>query len=308
MITAKPLLACDVTEEEHGRYGSLPLQMLVSKKYDGIRGRSWKGKLYSRTNELLPNRGLQDWAKRLPSGLEGEIVCFNVEGDRVCSIEENESIIMSRDSGWIEFEFVCFDYIPSKEYLRYTFQERLNELRFLYDAIENPGFNLVEHELVQTQWRYLDARLKDVVQDGWEGLVLRDPKGLYKQGRTTGRNGSFEMMRMKPWLTEEAVLRGIEFEQTNTNPAKQNKIGYQKRSSHKSGMVQDRTRAGVLICEDRDGQEVRIGTGMTDRDKEFFASLQIKSKYPMIQFRYRTKTKYGAYRSPSYLRIRKEGI
>ena len=70
---------------------------------------------------------------------------------------------------------------------------------------------------------------------GGEGLILRNPDGMYKYGRSTPKEQL--SIKLKFFEQDEFEVVGFEERYTNTNEATTNELGYTSRSSHKSNLL-----------------------------------------------------------------------
>jgi DNA ligase-1 len=118
--------------------------------------------------------------------------------------------------------------------------------------------------------------------DGYEGAMVRDPKGKYMYKRST--RGA--LMKLKVFQDDEATIIGFEEMMHNKNEAKKNALGRTERSTAKAGKVP----AGVLgkwECRDlKTGIEFECGTGFTAkqradfwRDRQVYVGEVIKYKH-----------------------------
>jgi len=115
------------------------------------------------------------------------------------------------------------------------------------------------------------------IAEGYEGICFRDPNSPYKYGRSTLREGW--LIKMKRFVTEEAVIIGVEEEMANNNPIVLGTTGYAERSSHKANMS-GKGRMGALECilltdhaKMRAGSDVgdrvfNVGTGFTGMQRQ----------------------------------------
>lgn len=103
------------------------------------------------------------------------------------------------------------------------------------------------------------------VQLGYEGLILRDPAGLYKQGRSTAREQG--MVKVKMFEDSEAEILGHVMLMHNANEATTSEIGLTKRSSHKANKVETDKMGALNVRDIHTGVEFQIGTGFTDTER-----------------------------------------
>lgn len=241
----KPLLASPVELD------TLTFPKLISPKLDGIRCIIKDGVALSRSLKPIPNAHVQALFGRPElEGLDGELICGNPAAPDVYRV--TNSAVMSKD-GEPDVRFYAFDRYD----LDAPFQERLNGVAgaCALDRIEMVPHITAENmdELLQIEARYLEL--------GFEGVMLRDPAGRYKNGRSTAKEGI--LMKLKRFTDAEYKVIGFEERMGNANEAKINALGYTERSSHKENKF-GRGDLGALVCETPDGQVFNCGTGFDD--------------------------------------------
>jgi DNA ligase-1 len=101
--------------------------------------------------------------------------------------------------------------------------------------------------------------------EGYEGVMVRDPEGLYKFGRATARGG--ELTKIKRFVDGEAVVVGVEERMHNENPAEEDELGNTKRSTHQENMVPAGD-LGSFVCCTPDGVRFGVGTGLTSTQRK----------------------------------------
>lgn len=226
---------------------------MATPKIDGIRFLMINGVAVSRTFKPIRNQHVQQLLQQtLPDGVDGELTC----GD---TFQSSSSAIMSTD-GKPDFKCWVFDYIDPNADTIQPYIDRINhsvltEIDAAHDFISvlRPEIVLAEEELKAIEQAYLDA--------GFEGVMLRDPKGTYKFGRSTVKENI--LLKVKRFLDDEAELIDILEKQHNQNEAQQDAFGRTKRSVCQDGMVGAGT-AGTLVVRSKDGLEFGIGTGLDE--------------------------------------------
>jgi DNA ligase-1 len=108
----------------------------------------------------------------------------------------------------------------------------------------------------------LETAEKEFLTRGYEGLMIRDPNGPYKQGRSSEREGY--LMKVKRF--EDAEARIVEYyeEMENQNVAFTNELGRSARSTAKAGMVGKNRLGGfhvVGVGGRYDGVEFDVASG-----------------------------------------------
>jgi DNA ligase-1 len=248
---------------------------MATPKIDGIRFLMINGVAVSRTFKPIRNQHIQQLLQQtLPDGVDGELTC----GD---TFQSSSSAIMSTD-GKPDFKCWVFDYIdPSADTIQ-PYIDRINhsvltEIDAAHDFISvlRPEIVLAEEELKVVEQAYLDA--------GFEGVMLRDPKGTYKFGRSTVKENI--LLKVKRFLDDEAELIDILEKQHNQNEAQQDAFGRTKRSVCQDGMVGAGT-AGTLVVRSRDGLEFGIGSGLDDALRAAIWANPAAYKGMLVKYKY----------------------
>lgn len=259
MKAFKPLLAEPVEDPADLRF-----PLLCSPKLDGIRCVKRGGKALTRKLLTIPNKFIRSWVEaNLPEGIDGELMLR----DRKIPLKKVTSAIMSHE-GEPDFVFHAFDLLTFTENADVPFSQRLAQLEAIADSYTktHPAYDrlkVVLHTLVEDA-PALDHMVRTHLAEGYEGTMVRDPMGRYKFGRSTVKEGI--LLKIKPYVDEEATVVGVVEQMHNTNEAKLNELGQTKRSSAKAGKV-PAGKLGTLVCVTEDGAEFEIGTGFTDAEK-----------------------------------------
>lgn len=223
MIT-EPMLAGKVKDAAQLHY-----PVIASPKIDGIRCLKIEGHALTRSFKSIPNRYVHDKLLGLPDGLDGELL---VPG----AFQATTSGIMSR-SGEPKFTYNVFDHVRT---LGQPFSERLTRLErwFTSDSYWFSGaYTFVKKvpQVLVKDLSQLEYWEKEWLEQGYEGAMVRDPKGPYKCGRSTWREGW--LLKLKRFEDAEAIVIGYEELQHNLNEATENEFGRTKRSSAKDGKL-----------------------------------------------------------------------
>jgi DNA ligase-1 len=95
------------------------------------------------------------------------------------------------------------------------------------------------------------------IQEGYEGVMVRDPAGPYKCGRSTEREGW--LLKIKRFEDAEAEILDTYEGMTNQNEAQRDAFGRTKRSLSQSGMVGRGELGGFVVRSLQTGVEFRLG-------------------------------------------------
>ena len=156
--------------------------------------------------------------------------------------------------GTPDFKYHIFDRVSDD-----PFHVRFKSL----GSLELPSFcAIVEHTVIRTQ-EALEGFYEKMLLQGFEGVMLRDPHGRYKCGRSTEKEGI--LFKLKPFEDSEARIIGFEELMHNENEQTVNELGYSHRSTKQEGKVPGDTLGKFLVIgtQEEHFQEVefKIGTG-----------------------------------------------
>ena len=244
----KPMLSATVENLE-----TLIFPLIASPKLDGIRCLKYKGQLISRNLKLIPNAHTQKVLEFLPEGVDGELIVGKPNDEHV--FRTTTSGIMSRD-GTPDVVFYAFDIIQDTH-----FQFRFNSLKSRVTEHNTPRFKLVQHQTIRSIEDLLEYET-EILERGYEGVMLRSPLGLYKFGRSTLREAG--LIKLKRFMDSEAIIIGFEEQMHNANEATKDELGRTKRSSHKANMHGKDTLGALNVRDLKTGVEFDIGTGFDD--------------------------------------------
>lgn len=273
----RPLLAARLEIEK------LMFPVMASPKIDGIRCLLHEGVAYSRKLKPIPNRFVQEWARRHRrlSGLDGELMVGSPTAADAFRV--TTSGVMSED-GEPDFTFLAFDLWDEPTT---PFSERLDQVKRLVEGAHHA--QVVNHEWLRAEWGGPDEvfnYLANREAEGYEGAMLRNPNGLYKQGRATMTPTPLgqELVKVKSFVDGEATIIAVHELMRNHNEQERDARGLAKRSNKKEGMVAAGT-LGAIECE-LNGVTFKVGSGYDQdlRDKLWskrreLIGRQLKYKY-----------------------------
>ncbi len=259
--------APDVLLAQIYQSGTNVQQFLVSEKFDGVRA-IWDGKvLRTRAGNVInaPNWFVKDLPK---TPLDGELWLARGQFDALSGAVRKDVPI---DEEWRGISYLVFE-LPNAEG---TFEARAKRIVGIVSQAQNN--NKVPHLKAVAQFRVkneaeLKARLKKVVANGGEGLMLHRADALY----TTGR--SDVLLKLKPLFDAEATV-----------------------IVHTPGKGKYKGKLGALIVETPEGVRFKLGTGFSDAQRENPPKIG-----SLVTYTYRDKTPKGKPKFASFLRERHE--
>lgn len=288
----RPMLAATCED-----VSTLKFPVLASPKIDGIRCVIKEGVPLTRNLKEIPNRYVRDLLSGLPP-FDGEVVVGDPLAKDVWN--KTQSGIMPED-GEPDFVYWVFDMLPanSKEYF-YRRHQSAEDVIEAFPVRAQKYIKPLGHKWIDDVDR-LNLYEEDAVSRGCEGIMVRDPNGVYKHGRSTVKEGG--LLKIKRFMDAEAVVVDVVEKQTNLNEKKTNALGLTERSSHKA----NKRGAGVmgaLVC--RMGRSnaftFELGTGFNDeqraaiwRQREHYANAGL-----VVRYKYQGLTPAGLPRFPVF--------
>jgi DNA ligase-1 len=233
----------------------------VSEKYDGVRG-YWDGKqLWTRGGERIVAPAW--FTAPLPKQpLDGELWVGRGQFARAVSTVRSQT---PNDIAWREMHFMVFD-LPAQGG---DFTTRLAVLRKLLPITDAPWVVAVPQERATTH-AALQALLDKTVKMGGEGLMLHRGSSQYRGERNS------DLLKVKPY--EDAEARVVE---------------------HVPGKGKHSGRLGALVVETADGKRFKLGTGLTDAERESPPAVG-----SWVTYRYNGTTAKGLPRFARFMRVR----
>lgn len=238
---------------------------MASFKLDGIRSPIISGQAMSRKLLPLPNQHYQAWVHEHRGQLEG-IDCEVISGSPTAEgvFHRTQSAIMSGD-GQPEFKIYVFDaFAPGMTLDASTRYAALqNWYAGLSDTLQQRVV-LLEQRLIHNI-EELQAYMYLAMDSGYEGLILKSPKGQYKTGRSTVKEGT--LLKWKVFVYEDCRILSVIQGKTNQNVKTKDALGHSKRSTAKAGMVLVNSVGGFKVQDVKSGEIFDCGAGLLTADE-----------------------------------------
>ncbi len=238
-----------------------PAGFLVSEKLDGVRA-YWDGQsLRFRSGRQIA--APQWFTAALPKlALDGELWLARGQFYRLSGTVRRTDPV---DAQWRDIRYMVFD-LPGAPG---SFSERVTRLAAAVQDAGQPWLQAVAQQRFEGV-AALQTRLRQVLAQGGEGLVLHRADALWSPGRSDA------LLKFKPEPDEDAKVVG-----------------------HLPGKGRHAGRLGALLLELPDGQRFALGTGFTDLQRETPPVIGA-----FVTYRYRDRTANGLPRFASFLRVR----
>jgi len=264
-MSLKPMRAAAVSD-----LTALRFPMVASPKYDGIRAIWMPGQgLVSNNLKPIPNELLQAaLSVRVshPVPLDMELLA----AANPYSFQAATSAVMS-GHGEAPILAMVFDSVTDELFAtRWQIAQRVTET--LHRAVRGIGLTLeLAPQREVGSINELLAYEAELLAEGYEGVMLRDPDSRYKFGRSTLREAS--LLKLKRFEDSEAVVLGVYEQMHNANAATRNAVGKIERSSAKAGKVGKGVAGGLNVRDLKTGVEFDVGTGFNDAQRaEIYAA------------------------------------
>ena len=267
----RPLLSCEVSID------NINFPIYVSTKFDGVRAMVIDSVVYSRSLKPIRNKHVQKlFGKPEYEGFDGELIVGDVYAKGI--FQKTTSGVMSKD-GEPDVTFYVFDLwnLPNEDYE--SRQRSLQDLLLKDETMNSVVYTMI-HKCHTVE--DLDFFLKHEEKVGGEGLIGRNPNGVYKYGRSTPKE-QFSM-KFKFFEQEDFEVIGFTERMHNSNEQKRDELGYAERSSAKEGMIPMNT-LGSLVLKYGD-TTFNVGTGFSDalRDEIWFNQEKYLGKLASIRY------------------------
>ena len=286
MKIQKPLLAGKFdSEKAKFPYAATP-------KIDGIRFLMVGGAALTRSFKPIRNEYLQKiLSSNLPEGIDGELTSGS-------TFQECSSIM--RIKGEPDFKVWIFDFVNPKGEVK-PYKERMDELR-KFENFNIPSYEILFPKIVSNQ-EQIDQLMINNLNAGYEGLMLRDPNGIYKFGRSSVKENI--LLKVKEFMDDEAEIIAFREKMVNTNEGLKDNFGRTKRSSCQDGLKPSGTLGGFIL-RNSEGLEFSCGSGLNDalRDEIW----KNKSKYlgKLVKYKFMSKGIKDLPRHPVFMGFRDE--
>lgn len=241
---------------------TLSYPYLLQPKYDGFRCLCHQGHLLGRKLKPQANIRLYTHLEDLVNlcqdhkcYLDGELYSPEMEFNDI------SSILRSYDAPLPEhLEFYIFDMIGERDWdnPHVDQQNRLGMLE-LYGWENLPHVKRVP-TVVVTSPDEVTQHYERMLDEGFEGVILRNPLAVYKHNRGTLREGIIH--KVKPFEDIDVIVVGFEEGVTlrSTAEVRTSPTGHMERSS-RQGDYRPSGTCGAIVCQDESGLTFRCGFG-----------------------------------------------
>lgn len=253
----------------------------VQPKYDGVRCKFHEGRPYSRSGKEFPNVALREALVKTYADspwrgldLDGEIMLWNPATNWWAPFNSVQSWVMTKmsvmDAGTATmWRYVIFDAMLPRTVYHSRWQR-------IVGASEGHSY-MNRFLLAPTDWTAMalvEGVCNKYIALGYEGAVVRNPYGNYKNGRAT--YAQHNIYKWVEWLRAEARVVGWEELQHNLDTS----------TSRIDNMLAS-DMLGALVVESEKFGRFNIGTGFTEAQRRSFWVERASLTGRVVTFKYR---------------------
>lgn len=265
----------DITKVKYPAY--------VQPKLDGYRCIYKQGQMWSRSGKSFGNKNLPAYFNSLYSIndyiTDGELYAEGFNFNKLQTILNTFDAPLPSNLKLFIYDCMTVPEWESKKCQK-PYSDRLKQLNKLVAHIGDYQKIIgIGNDKVNTSKEVLDL-YKNYLQDGYEGVMLKDPEGLYKWKRVTVKSG--EMLKVKPYKTLDLEVTGI----------------YDGKGKYE-GI------AGGMVFS-YNSVTVRCGSGIDDDLRKEMADQPSKFIGKVAEIRYLEITEDGSLRHPTFVRWRED--
>lgn len=278
--------------------------VMVSVKIDGFRcwldSEPLTTRLVRFRNQAFHSQ-LGKVGKRLHNrnvSLDGEVVVGSRRKGHV--LGRTSSGVTSTD-GKPDWRFWVFDCIEDDDF-SVPYKTRWLRAKEIVEEIDDPRVRIVKQRVIHNL-RDLEAFIDEALELGFEGVMGRSLDGMYKQGRSTIRQG--DLWKWKPFIEAEGMITDYYEQEKNNNEAKREATGKLKRSSAKSGKEPKGVLGGVVVTDIKTGVTgIRVGGGFTDAERKALWEVRDQLRGKVITYSKQLVGEKDKPRSPQFVKFR----
>lgn len=272
---------------------------LVSPKIDGIRAIVGSAVVEDYTSLDLCSAGaleisvlsrnMDKFRSRQVQSLFGVPELLHMDGEMAYNpiapdcLHVTQSHLSSFDKPCETLKFYVFDWCDPKT-LGEPYYIRHEQLKAAAEKANHPRVEVIPQlhvdnleELLAIEAQYLE--------EGYEGVMFRNPVGHYKQNRATYRENL--IYKLKRFKDGEAIIVGFIEGEKNTNTQERDSRGFAKRSDAKSGKVPNGMVGRILCRRLKDDHEFLITPGvMTHAQRKYIWEHQDEFIGKIVTYRY----------------------
>ncbi len=293
---------------------SIKYPILASYKLDGLRCLFIKGEMLSRSLKPIQNKQLReklqplaDYSKEHNCILDGEIYSPELTFQEITryvmtqDFEDKKSVKKHGEVLTIpeHLKYYCFDCVENDNFDEH-FDHRIREkgINFPPDLVNWVG------QITMHNKEDIESYFNSALNQGFEGLILKDMNGRYKCGRGTIKEGL--IYKVKPFVTFDAeILHVVQATEVDPNAEKKiNELGRSVTSKKKGDRVLINKASAFEV--EYEGKRLKVVIAMTDEQKEAIWANRSTYIGKIIEYKGMMIGSKDVPRHPVFLRFRED--
>lgn len=282
-LIKKPMKGDDMVREK------LRFPYLASPKIDGYRGFVDGGVIRMSSGVPYPNDFTRDlFSMIVAEGFDGEMGVGSP-----CDVEtfKRASGSFRKKTGEPDVVMYVFD---DRTLHDWAFEDRLNRVKARIEGIKAAARSdlpadarvrlqaladrIVFHEHVLIEnLEQLDAYESKCVAEGYEGVMLRDPRGKYKHGRSTVNENL--LLKVKRMVHDEAEIVGFVERMENTSESFKDELGRSKKSYKAEDLVGTGMIGSFIVRDPKYPRDFNISASSMKRQESAQAFRDFDTEY-----------------------------
>lgn len=296
MTLFKPTLAKDFDEKK------ITFPVYCQPKIDGVRGMVQNGQVYARSLKLISNQHIQNCLGRaLLNGIDGE---FAVGPPYASDVLFKTTSGVGSTKGEPDFTLWVFDMQFEGMSYANRYSALVNRIDYVRTLDPHIRIQVVPSVMVKNMQQLLEMEAT-FLADGYEGMIIRSPHQMYKEGRSGAKE--MHLIRVKRFVEEEGVVVELLQGTTNVNEATTNELGRTTRSTAQAGKVLQERLGAMMVRQLSNGKVGKVSTGhMTSAEGEAYWNNPETLLGKTIKFKHFPKGVKDKNRFPSFVCLRLE--
>jgi len=290
--------------------------MFASYKLDGARIVFYKGQILTRSLKQLPNKQLRQklepirqYSENYNLILDGEIYSHDSTFQEIISFfmtQDFESKKSIKKYGKIltipdNLKFYCFDCVKNDNF-ELEFIKRCMNIVPIAKIFEKLMFFVYQFKVNSKE--DINKYFNEAIENGYEGLILRNPMGRYKFGRGTIKEGL--IFKVKPFKTFDAQITEV-VQATKVDPnaeKKTNELGRSVTSKKKNDRILIEKACDFVVKYE--GLNLKVVIALTDIEKREIWKNKDKYIGKWIEYKGMLVGSKDVPRHPTFIRFRKD--
>jgi DNA ligase-1 len=251
---------------------SIKFPCFVQRKFDGTRCVGMPGKgLFSRNRKSYPHMShIVNEINKLPPTiiLDGELYSDTLTFQEIVGLVKRETLKKGDEEKQLQIKFHIYDIINGMPY-----DQRYANLQMLFNKYKFKYLTLVKTDVCESEEKMKELH-SQYVQENFEGIMLRNKQGLYKNAR------SADLQKYKEFFDTECKI-----------------VDYKEGEGQEEGCV-------IWICKTSEGKlfSCRPRGSREEREEYYTNGKQYIGK--KLTVRYQEKTDDGLLRFPVGIAVR----